>query len=490
MQFLTPSLLYLALLLSAHQQSVTLVTEPGGGSLETAFQSAPVLQSANDGVLASIRRSESRDASNKLRRLTPAEHLRRANIYMSNRAFEEARAHWQALIDYYPQDTKVPEALLGIGRSYFQSRRYPEAFTTFDQLARNYDQTKEGREGLNFSAAALLRMGRPADAAQRYIDYINRFPNGERIDTAHLNVIDGLREAGRPQDAVVWVGRARQKFAGTATETNALFARLRLDVAEGDWRQAVLTANELGARPFQKGVLTTPGEVAYLKAYSLERLGNNRDAVATYLAIPDSASSYYGWLAGERLERLADGETRNQLSARSERARSQIADAATDYPALYRQAILKTAKKHKLDPRFILAIIRQESVFRPMAKSPAGARGLLQLTIDAANKYAGPAGLKSLSESDLYRPETSILLGGEYLAELARLFPNLPEAVAASYNGGEDNVARWAQRTKHKDPGAFTAEIGFEETKAYVQKVMANYRAYQQLYTADLVPRQ
>lgn len=484
MQFLPPSFLYLALVLGgAQQHSLDLMTKGGAGSLATASQSA------NDVTLASIRRSESRDSGNKLRRLTPAEHLRRANIYMSNRAFDEARAHWQALIDYYPQEPKVAEALLGIGRSYFQSRRYAEAFTTWEQLARSYDQTKEGREGLNFSAAALLRMGRASDAVQIYIDYINRFPNGERIDSAHLNVIDGLREAGRPQDAVIWVGRTRQRFAGTATDSNALFARLRLDVAEGDWQQAVLTANELGTRAFQKGVLTTSPEVAYLKAYSLERLGNRRDAIAIYLSIPDSANSYYGWLAGERLGRLAEGEARNQLKARSEQARTQIANAAEDYPAPYRQAILKTARAHKLDPRFILAIIRQESVFRPMAKSPAGARGLLQLTIDAARKYAGPAGLNSLSESELYRPEVSILLGGEYLAELARLFPNLLEAVAASYNGGEDNVARWVRRTKHKDPGAFTAEIGFEETKGYVQKVMANYRAYQQLYTADLVRR-
>ena len=67
------------------------------------------------------------------------------------------------------------------------------------------------------------------------------------------------------------------------------------------------------------------------------------------------------------------------------------------------------------------------------------------------------------------------------------MFPNLPEAVAASYNGGEDNVARWVRRSKQKDPGVFTAEVGFDETKAYVQKVMNNYRVYKQLYTADLV---
>ncbi len=445
---------------------------------------------SNDSRLVSVRRSDrdSRGADNKLIRLSPAEHLRRAGIYMSNRAFEEARAHWQALVDYFPQDPRVAEALLGIGRSYFQSRRYSEAYTTFTRLVREHGLTKEGREGLNFSAAALLRMGRPSDAVAKYIEYVSRFPGGERIDTAHLNVIDTLREAGKPQEAIVWVNRTRQRFAGTPTETNALFARLRLDVAESDWKQAVLTAEELNRGIFQKGVLTSSSEVAYLKAFSLERSGNRRDAVAAYLAIPDAPGSYYGWLASQRLQRLSEGTSRNLLKERGERISSQIADSASAYPAPYRQAILRTAKARRLDPRFILAIIRQESVFRPLAKSPAGARGLLQLTIDAAQKYAPMAGLNSLRENELYRPETSILLGGEYLAELVKMFPTL-EAVAASYNGGEDNVARWVKRAEHKDPGVFTAEIGFEETKGYVQKVMTNYRAYQQLYTADLVRR-
>ncbi|MDQ2937030.1 MAG: transglycosylase SLT domain-containing protein, partial [Acidobacteriota bacterium] len=97
------------------------------------------------------------------------------------------------------------------------------------------------------------------------------------------------------------------------------------------------------------------------------------------------------------------------------------------------------------------------------------------------------AGVSNLQESQLYQPETSIRLGSEYLAELSSMFPNLPEAVAASYNGGEDNVARWVTRAKQKDPGVFTSEVGFDETKAYVQKVMNNYRVYRELYTADLV---
>jgi len=63
------------------------------------------------------------------------------------------------------------------------------------------------------------------------------------------------------------------------------------------------------------------------------------------------------------------------------------------------------------------------------------------------------------------------------------------EAVAASYNGGEDNVARWVKRAKHNDAGVFTSEVGFDETKNYVQKVLNNYRVYQQLYNQDLTRR-
>lgn len=82
-----------------------------------------------------------------------------------------------------------------------------------------------------------------------------------------------------------------------------------------------------------------------------------------------------------------------------------------------------------------------------------------------------------------------MLVGSQYLSELMRLFPDLPEAVAASYNGGEDNAARWLKRARQRDAGVFTAEVGFAETKNYVHKVMANYRAYQLLYTQDLRPR-
>src|SRR6266542_6344529 len=206
-----------------------------------SFASLSYSQGASDAALNAIRSSDraARAANGKLGQATAAEHMRRAGIYIANRAFAQAREHWQAVIDSYPNDVNVPVALYGIARSYYQERRYEDARQIYDRLARDYPQTKEGREGLNFSASSLLRMGRGAEAAGRYQEYVEKYPAGERIDTAYLNIIDGYREAGRPQDAIAWIILTRESFAGTATETNAVFARLRLDITQADWGHAV-----------------------------------------------------------------------------------------------------------------------------------------------------------------------------------------------------------------------------------------------------------
>ena len=224
-------------------------------------------------------------------------------------------------------------------------------------------------------------------------------------------------------------------------------------------------------------------------AYSLDQEGKKEEAFTAYLMVPDSIDSYYGWLATQRLRELAGTARASMIAEREAKVKASIANVAELYPAPYRLSIVRAAKSRKLDPRFILALIRQESVFKPLAKSPAGARGLLQLTMDAAQKYAPAAGLPSLRENQLYQPETSITVGAEYLEHLAQLFPSMLEPIAASYNGGEDNVARWLKRSKQHDEGVFTSEIGFDETKGYVQKVMSNYRVYTQLYTSELVLR-
>ncbi|MDI1243086.1 MAG: transglycosylase SLT domain-containing protein [bacterium] len=156
------------------------------------------------------------------------------------------------------------------------------------------------------------------------------------------------------------------------------------------------------------------------------------------------------------------------------------------YPIPYREALLKHAPGRGVDPRLLLSIMRQESRFRPNVKSIAAARGLMQFIPDTSNKIAGELGRERFDQNELYYPPTAILFGSQYVANLFKLFPNLPDAIAASYNGGEDNMKRWLGRSKSDYAGRYVPEIGFAQSKDYVWRVMANYRMYQLLYDENL----
>ncbi len=156
------------------------------------------------------------------------------------------------------------------------------------------------------------------------------------------------------------------------------------------------------------------------------------------------------------------------------------------YPVAYKDELLKYASARSVDPRLLLALIRQESRFQADANSNAAARGLMQFISTTANKVAGELGRPEPSAGDLYHPPTAILFGSQYTADLFSLFPAKPEAVVASFNGGEDNMKRWLDRSRSNAPERYVPEIMFTQTKDYVQKVMANYRMYCYLYNDRL----
>ena len=159
------------------------------------------------------------------------------------------------------------------------------------------------------------------------------------------------------------------------------------------------------------------------------------------------------------------------------------------YPAPYAGTIKRVAGERGIDARFVLAVMRQESRFQPDARSVAAASGLMQLIPETAQKMAGELGRNYLNGDDLYYPATSILFGTQYLADLFKRFPGRPEAVAASYNGGPDNIERWLARSKSGSADRYVAEIVYAQSKDYVYKVMANYRMYQYLYDEELRAR-
>jgi len=426
-----------------------------------------------DSALRRVREQDvfARNPSGELQTLTAAEHLSRAETYSSNRLFPEAREHWSKLITNYPQDAGVPKALFGIARSFMWERQYEKAVEWFDRLIKDYAATKDGREGLAFKGASYVRLSRFQDAAKTYEQYIAMFPNGEKIDSAHLNLIDAYREAGRFDDAERWIETAVKTFADTPTEVNALQARVRMEIFRERWKHAAMAADSLLLITNFKGSMTTADEARYMKALAIEKSGKKMEAETIYSTV--TPTSYFGMLVAMR-----GGRTDTAIKATEK--------AYTDNPIMFRTDVLRYAAAKKIDPRFLLAIMKQESVFKPGAKSPAGARGLLQLVYDTAIKYKDAAGFPALQPDDLYKANVNIALGTEYVAALHEEFDGMYEGIAASYNAGEDNAARWMKRTKPHDAGLFAAEIGFAETKNYVFKVMNNYRAYKALYSDKL----
>jgi soluble lytic murein transglycosylase len=243
--------------------------------------------------------------------LAEADHLLRASVYQFNRDFAGARAHYQALIDQYPQSATLPNALLQLGRGYYLEYKYDDAIKAFQKVIDAYPQNDAARDALGFLGSTYLRTKRTDDAIATYKLLSDRFPNSPTPERPFLNIIDALHEAGRYPEALNWVQQTRARFKNDIGGTLALFAQLRIHLAQASWAAAVNDAEELGKISDLGGTRvpggTTPAEVSFLRAFALEQLGRTEEAVAGYLAIPDGRNEYYGARATQRLLALANG---------------------------------------------------------------------------------------------------------------------------------------------------------------------------------------
>jgi soluble lytic murein transglycosylase len=149
------------------------------------------------------------------------------------------------------------------------------------------------------------------------------------------------------------------------------------------------------------------------------------------------------------------------------------------YPYAFIDVINKTLSEasNKLDPFFILAIIREESRYNHRAKSSKGAIGLMQLLPQTASWIAK----RNLTEEELKDPQMNITIGVRYLEYLVSRFSSL-QAVLAAYNGGPNNVARWLSMRPDSPPDKFIEEIPFSETRLFVKRVIRSYNMYREIY--------
>ena len=135
-----------------------------------------------------------------------------------------------------------------------------------------------------------------------------------------------------------------------------------------------------------------------------------------------------------------------------------------------------------VDPLMTLSVAKQESGFNPLARSPANARGFLQILPSTAASY------NVKSEGYLYDLETNIEVGGKILSDLMKKQGRMDFALAA-YNAGPHKVEAWKKRYDTQDPMLFIDLIPYNETRNYVANVLRNHYWYSALYDRNIASR-
>jgi soluble lytic murein transglycosylase-like protein len=128
--------------------------------------------------------------------------------------------------------------------------------------------------------------------------------------------------------------------------------------------------------------------------------------------------------------------------------------ARASLPSLYDEAIVRAARASAIDPRLVKSVVLIESAFDHRAVSRKGARGLMQLMPETAERY----GVR-----DLFDPVQNISAGTRHLAYLLGLYGGDTSRALAAYNAGEGAVAR------------YRGIPPYAETKLYVHKGLAAY---------------
>ncbi len=124
----------------------------------------------------------------------------------------------------------------------------------------------------------------------------------------------------------------------------------------------------------------------------------------------------------------------------------------------------EASNAYNVDIELLQAIIAAESGFDPLAVSPKGATGLMQLMPATAQRFGVQADALTPLEKKLYDPKTNVQAGTRYLRYLLNMFSGKLDLALAAYNAGEGAV----RRAGNKIPD-------YKETQEYVKTVTNLY---------------
>jgi len=455
---------------------------------------------------------------------TKEEILKRADNLFAGNYFQEAELVYKKLLPM-TEKGKQGDIQFAIGRCQFSLRRYKDAAKTFGGIITP--------EALYWQARALYR----ADDAEGFKEIIKRFEELYSRDKYLADLLfilaDDLRRKG---DICGSEGVLKKILKIFPQKTEEVFWEMGwLNYISGNYERAFEYFSKLIEFKKSKDYY----KYLYWKARSLEELaqkiGEFQERGKVFFDNLPSDESYYGYLIklhsssvitsdnkiqlpevgkprGETFERVdalaflgMRAEAISEIRAALRKIRSKkeflylgymamklqeyksivaIAESSEDriflpfsYPLAYWDIVRAIAEKEGIDPYLLLALIREESRFDPLAVSQAGAVGLMQLMPSTAFRFKNIIKINLNNTSELYDVTNNILLGTHYLSRLIKEFKKIPLALAA-YNAGENALKKWLEKAGNKDLDEFIEDIPYKETRRYVKKVLRSYWKY------------
>lgn len=336
--------------------------------------------------------------------------------------FDEATKDWERVLAEYPKSQFYEESAFWSGRCW------------------------EGK-GEKAKALAAYRKVEEEDPFQYYA-----FKARERIASLDTTGKDPL--GSDTLTTCEWLGAWSKDVALDSARWAGTLKRPYVQRGLALLRDGFIKEGAMELSPLEQEYRTTP--------YVLWQLGKIYEQAG--------ADSRTIW-CGRRILRLAPPAERPKVTQEV---------IAMMYPVCYARTLLEQGAKWKVDPAFVLGIIREESRFRSKDVSRTGARGLMQVMPKTGKKIARELGIPGFQVSDLFDPYTSLAFGVYYLSTVRKDVGDQKELIAAGYNAGPMAVLEWAGAKSPRDIEAFIEDIPYLETREYVKTVLGSTWTYEQ----------
>jgi soluble lytic murein transglycosylase len=406
------------------------------------------------------------------------------------------------------------EALFLLGRSLYRQGRNQDARPAFLRVTREYAGTPSAARSHFVVADIDHDAGNLAGAKTHYRAVVEAGGPDAAVSAARLGGF-ALME-GRPREAADILRAAHERSSGAARQQTGYWWAHSLDAAGARDSARALLADIHRMDPFTYYGLRA-GERRGAGLWSFERsepaaaamalqqeIARRLDAldVLRGAELQDAAEleaarivSKYHELDGA-LYALAEGyhlrgQTFNGIRIGRDLLRRQGGAWNRQllrlvYPFPFREDVIRYARANGLDPYLVAGLIRQESMFNPRARSPAGAIGLMQVMPQTGAVVARSLGINGFQPARLTDPSLNLRIGTRFLADQIRSHGGRMVDAVAAYNAGSRPVTRWKQFPEYADPEIFTERIPYQETRDYVKIVQQNAIIYRELYGADV----